>query len=197
MRRCRSRTLTVFGELLSSLLRIGRSAVRPRPWPPAPKSTNSVLRRSSSELCSTGCAIPRFRLPGMTRRKQAPKDLIGHCCIKRSAYWSWAICWRRAPVAGAAPARRARRGHCGRALCDHHQVHADTRVVWRWRARNADRGSPERPGPPPANVGSAQADGDAGMLGGIQPTQQIHLRGSRHLHAALRGRPGVDVDEER
>jgi hypothetical protein len=34
MRRCRSRTLTVFGELLSRLLKIGRSAVRPRPWPP-------------------------------------------------------------------------------------------------------------------------------------------------------------------
>jgi hypothetical protein len=33
MRQCRSRTLTVFGELLSRLLKIGRSAVRPRPWP--------------------------------------------------------------------------------------------------------------------------------------------------------------------
>ena len=30
---CRSRTLTVFSELLSQLLKIGRSAVRPRPWP--------------------------------------------------------------------------------------------------------------------------------------------------------------------
>jgi hypothetical protein len=30
---CRSRTLTVFGELLSRVLKIGRSAVRPRPWP--------------------------------------------------------------------------------------------------------------------------------------------------------------------
>ena len=35
----------------------------------------------------------------------------------------------------------------------------------------------------------------AGMVSGIQPTQQIHLEGSRHLHAALRGHPGVDVYE--
>jgi hypothetical protein len=34
MQRCRSRTLTVFGELLSKLLKIGRSAIQPGSWPP-------------------------------------------------------------------------------------------------------------------------------------------------------------------
>src|SRR5947209_12526862 len=71
MRRCRSRTLTVFGELLSRLLKIGRSAVRPRPWPPyltcpndsfldlflrAPSqlSARAILYRSGREWTTVG-----------------------------------------------------------------------------------------------------------------------------------------------
>ncbi len=52
MRRCRSRTLTVFGELLSLLLKIGRSAVRPRPWPPPLTSCNGTVASGDG---SSGC----------------------------------------------------------------------------------------------------------------------------------------------
>jgi hypothetical protein len=45
-RRCRSRTLTVFGELLSRVLKIGRSTVRPRPWPPPLKAQTLVTALS-------------------------------------------------------------------------------------------------------------------------------------------------------
>jgi hypothetical protein len=70
--------------------------------------------------------------------------------------------------------------------------------TWRMANTERNRGSPKTGRDRRRrNAGSAQADGDAGMLGGIQPTQQIHLKGSRHLHAALRGHSGVDVDEER
>ena len=69
-------------------------------------------------------------------------------------------------------------------------------VTWRMASRDAGRGSPRTGRDRREVFGSAQADGDAGVLGGIQPTQQIHLKGSRHLHAALRGHPGVDVDEK-
>jgi hypothetical protein len=71
MRRCRSRTLTVFGELLSQLLKIGRSAVRPRPWPlyltctngsfldlfiraPSQLSARAILYRSGREWTTDG-----------------------------------------------------------------------------------------------------------------------------------------------
>lgn len=96
-------------------------------------------------LCDRARTLSRPTAPNELRRLTsllAPKEVTEHCCIKRSAHWSWATCSRRAPAAGAAPARRKRHGHRGRALRDHHHVHADTGVTWRMASTGPGRGSP-------------------------------------------------------
>jgi hypothetical protein len=86
--RCRSRTRAVLGELSSRSLKIGRSAVRPRPWPPPLTSSNAgfldLLYRVSSQLSATAILYPRP--PGALR---APH-------VDPVTGWRTAASWRRA-----------------------------------------------------------------------------------------------------
>jgi hypothetical protein len=57
--RRRSRTVPTGGGHCTGVLKIGRSTVRPRPWPPA---LISLFCRSLVHLCPTSCPIPLLTL---------------------------------------------------------------------------------------------------------------------------------------
>lgn len=62
MQSCRSQTFRVFGELLSLLLKIRRSAVRPCTWEPLPRGVRQYDRYSAvGEPSGQGMSQPLRR----------------------------------------------------------------------------------------------------------------------------------------
>jgi hypothetical protein len=91
--RCRSRTQTGLGGLAFRALKIGRSAVRPRPWsPPSPAETSAQadyvslvvplgVQRSAAPLTCLCCPPPTdIHRSGWPARRQDP---CHHLCRRR------------------------------------------------------------------------------------------------------------------